>query len=58
MKWPKSSDALTQAHVPSNRCRYQTVSSGMFAYQISRYCENAMYAQKTVSANIHLPRSW
>jgi len=42
---------------PVKRFMNQIVSSGMLAYQIRKYCENAMYAQKTQNANSSLPKS-
>jgi len=38
--------------------KYQVVSSGMLAYQISMYCEKAMYPQNTVKREQQLPSSW
>ena len=42
MKCPNSNTQLQIAQFPSNRYRNQMVSSGRLAYQIKRYCENAM----------------
>jgi hypothetical protein len=41
-----------------DRCSYQIVSSGRFAYQISMYWLNQMYIQKTVKPKRYFPRSW
>ena len=42
MKRIKGIARLIGSQPPTKRCRYKMVSSGMFAYQIKRYCENAM----------------
>ena len=34
------------------------VSSGMFAYQITKYCDQNRYIQKIENAKTILPRSW
>src|SRR5215468_3362673 len=55
---PTSIAMLTQLQSPNSRYLYQTVSSGMLPYHCSMNWENAVYAQKKVNANIHLPMSW
>src|SRR5271166_5293913 len=57
-KWPKTSPQLRTFHSPVRRVIYHCVSSGRFAYQIKKYCEKAIYAQKTTKANSSFPRSW
>ena len=40
------------------RVRYQGISSGRFADQMIRNCENEKYAHSITKASISLPRSW
>src|SRR6516162_1313960 len=56
-KCPKQRAHETVFHVPARRVIYHRVSSGRFAHQIRKYCEKAMYAQKTTKAKSSLPRS-
>src|SRR5262245_58938666 len=37
-KWPKMITIPTQNQVPRSRTTYQNVSSGMFAFQMMKYC--------------------
>ena len=39
-KWPKMSARPTHCHPPPMRFRYQGISSGRFADQMIRNCEN------------------
>src|SRR6185295_15139428 len=41
-KWPRASTMLAMRQEPAWRWAKKTVSSGRLAYQMSRYCENAM----------------
>jgi hypothetical protein len=56
-KCPSTSPMPTQPQPPCCRWWKKSVSSGMLAYQMRKYCENEMYAQKTVKAKSSLPRS-
>ena len=40
-KWPKIKIMLTHHHEPCSRMRYQKVSSGMLAFQTTKYCANS-----------------
>ncbi len=42
MKWPKIKAILIHHHEPFSRMRYQKVSSGMFAFQTTKYCANSV----------------
>src|SRR5262245_32388998 len=48
----------TASHSPSERCRYQTVSSSRLPDQIKRNCENETYVQIMTNASSRLPRSF
>src|SRR5262245_8834190 len=55
--WPTINAMATQRQFPWSRTTYHGISSLRFAYQIRKYCENAIYAQKMTNANSSLPRS-
>lgn len=57
-KCPNTIVMPSQPQPPFCRWWKKSVSSGMFAYQMRKYCENEMYAQNTVNAKSSLPRSW
>ncbi len=42
MKCPKIRTRLNHHHEPFSRMRYQNVSSGMFAFQTTKYCANSV----------------
>ncbi len=58
-KWQMTSRKMAQVFQLSVlRTRKNSVSSGMFAYQIRKNWLNAMYAQNTVKDSSSLPMMW
>src|SRR5689334_2638281 len=43
-KWPKMITSPTYHQVPCSRTTYQNVSSGIFPFQMMKYCAKVMYA--------------
>lgn len=54
-KWTRNNAIDTTFQLCSQIIIYQNVSSGISAYHWSSNCENAMYAQKMLKANINIP---
>ena len=50
-KWKTRRRTATACQPPLARSRYQGISSGRFADQMIRNCENERYAQTMVKAN-------